>query len=124
MFLLRAGFWIAVVVMLLPTDETNQQRLHHTAAATVSHVSTFCERNAGTCQTAGALWQTFLKKAEFGGRLALEMISGSRSQTETGAIQPARGGAPASGATSATGTGPYRMEHDAAGRSRSQRQGI
>lgn len=75
MFLIRVAFWVGLAVLLLPTDERQQARLYNTAAVTVERVATFCDRNAQTCATGADLWATFLKKAEFGGRMAIELIS-------------------------------------------------
>jgi hypothetical protein len=75
MFLIRMAFWVGRAVLLLPTDERQQARLYNTAAVTVERVATFCDRNAQTCATGADLWATFLKKAEFGGRMAVELIT-------------------------------------------------
>ena len=40
MFLFRIVFWLAVVVMLLPTEERQQAKLYATAAATVERIAT------------------------------------------------------------------------------------
>jgi hypothetical protein len=84
MFLIRAAFWIGLVVLLLPTDERQQARLYGTAVATVERVTTFCERNPQTCATGADLWATFLKKAEFGARIAIDLVtSNGRREAET-----------------------------------------
>jgi Family of unknown function (DUF5330) len=70
MFLIRAAFGLAIVVMLLPTDEAQQAKVTGSAGAAVERAATFCERNAATCAAGSELWATFLKKAEFGARLA------------------------------------------------------
>ena len=75
MFLIRTGFWLGLVVLLLPTEAAQQRQLQGSATAAVDRMSSFCERNAGTCQTAGRLWQGFVEKAQFGGRLAMDLAS-------------------------------------------------
>src|SRR5215471_13335608 len=75
MFLIRVAFWLGLVVLLLPTDERQQARLYNTALATVERATTFCERNAQACTVAAQLWATFLKKAEFGARMAVDLMS-------------------------------------------------
>ena len=84
MFLIRVAFWLGLVVLLLPTDERQQARLYGTAAATVERVATFCDRNAQACVAAGEAWSTFLKKAEFGARAAVDLAtsSGRREREE------------------------------------------
>jgi Family of unknown function (DUF5330) len=74
MFLIRSAFVVAVVIMLLPTDETQQARISGSAGAAAERAATFCERNAATCAAGTELWATFVKKAEFGARLAGSMV--------------------------------------------------
>jgi hypothetical protein len=75
MFLIRMAFWLALFVLLLPTDERQQAKLYGTATAAVERVTTFCDRNAKACAAGADLWWTFVKKAEFGARLAADLIS-------------------------------------------------
>jgi hypothetical protein len=82
MFLIRTAFWVGLVVLLLPTDARDQARLYATAAATVERISTFCDRNPRACATGAELWAEFLKKAEFGARMAVDLISGPRTATD------------------------------------------
>lgn len=84
MFFLRTAVIIGAAVLLLPTDEKQQARLHGTAAYAVERATTFCDRNPQTCRSGSDLWATFLKKAEFGGRLAMDLVSDpSRSAAAT-----------------------------------------
>ena len=78
MFLIRVGFWVGLAVLLLPTDERQQARLYSTAVTTVERVTTFCDRNAQACAAGAELWAIFVKKAEFGARMAISR-SGRRS---------------------------------------------
>ena len=83
MFLIRAAFWIGLVVLLLPTDANQQARLYGAAAATVERVTTFCDRNAQACTAGAEFWATFVKKAEFGARIAVDLVSsGGRKEGE------------------------------------------
>jgi hypothetical protein len=86
MFLIRAAFWIGLVVLLLPTDQNQQARLYGAAAATVERVTTFCDRNTKTCEVGSEVWAAFLKKAEFGARMAFELIT-SRGGSEEGEVR-------------------------------------
>ena len=67
MFFIKLTFWLGVIVLLLPTDQEQQARLYTTAVHTIERATTFCDRNARTCEVAGQAWATFLKKAR--GRL-------------------------------------------------------
>jgi hypothetical protein len=94
MFLIRVAFWLGLVVLLLPTDERQQARLYNTALATVERAATFCERNAQACTVAAQLWATFVKKAEFGARMAIDLLSSDGRREE--APSPAAHTQPAS----------------------------
>ena len=74
MFLIRAAFGLALVVILLPTDEVQQAKVAGQAGSVVERAATFCERNVNTCAAGAELWATFLKKAEFGAKLAGNLI--------------------------------------------------
>ena len=82
MFLIRMAFWVGLAVLLLPTDERQQARLYGTAVATVERVTTFCDRNAQACAAGAELWATFVKKAEFGARMAIDLVSSSGRKDE------------------------------------------
>ena len=75
MFFIRLTFWLGVAVMLLPSDAQQQARLYGTATTAVERVTTFCDRNARTCEIGSQAWSTFLKKAEFGARLVSDLVS-------------------------------------------------
>ena len=86
------GFWVGLAVLLLPTDERQQARLYGTAVATVERVTTFCDRNAQACAAGAELWATFVKKAEFGARMAIDLVSSGGRKDEDAApprTQPA-----------------------------------
>ena len=76
MFLIRMMFWLGLAVLLLPTDARQQARFYETATGAVQRMSSFCDRNPKVCAGAAELWATFLKKAEFAGHLALDLVSG------------------------------------------------
>ena len=90
MFFIRVAFWLSLVVLLLPTDERQQARLYGTAVATAERVTTFCDRNAQTCATGAELWATFLKKAEFGARIAIDLATSSGRKDEAAVPAPLR----------------------------------
>lgn len=91
MFLIRAAFWIGLVVLLLPTDANQQARLYGAAVATVERAITFCDRNARTCEIGSEVWAAFLKKAEFGARMAFELITsrGGSDEGDGARVEPA-----------------------------------
>ncbi|HRD75272.1 MAG TPA: hypothetical protein PK264_04950 [Hyphomicrobiaceae bacterium] len=75
MFLIRTAFWLAVVVMLLPTDEKKQAQLKAAAWDAAYRAATFCDRNGETCAQAGQIWVSFKQKLEFGARLTSDLAS-------------------------------------------------
>ena len=91
MFFIRLAFWIGLAVLLLPTDERQQARVYGTAAATVERVTTFCDRNQKVCTGGAELWATFIKKAEFGARMAIDLVGNAARKGEEAepAVQPA-----------------------------------
>jgi hypothetical protein len=92
MFLIRAAFWTGLVVLLLPTDERQQARLFGAATTAVERVTTFCDRNTRTCEVGSEVWAAFLKKAEFGARMAFELITtrgGAAKDEEDVRVEPA-----------------------------------
>jgi hypothetical protein len=75
MGLLRIATIVAVGVALLPSDHDQQQRLYERAGATAQWVVTFCDRNPDTCAKGSQLWTQFVAKAQFGAKLAYDMMS-------------------------------------------------
>jgi hypothetical protein len=90
MSILRIGLLVAVVVAVLPEDETQQARLYDRAAHAVHWTATFCDRNGATCTQAGDLWSAFVKKAQFGAQMAYELAV-KYSKTDNSYFTPASG---------------------------------
>ena len=44
MFLIRIAFWVALIVLLLPSDKERQAQLYRTASDAVHKAATFCDR--------------------------------------------------------------------------------
>lgn len=75
MFLIRMAFWLALIVMVLPSDPQKQAQLYQTAAYTVQRATTFCDRNADLCEKGGQYWSVFRTKLEFGAKLVFDVAS-------------------------------------------------
>ena len=89
MFLIRAAFWVGLAILLLPSDERQQERLYAAAVATVERATTFCDRNPKVCTASSELWAMFLKKAEFGARMAINVAgSGGRVADDATPLPP------------------------------------
>ena len=104
MFILRVMFWLAVIVMILPMDESGSNGQVNSpasemsvsgavsaASATMNDMASFCDRNPTACDTGAAAWDLFLRKLENGIRLAYRVAEGEKSlssQPAPGAIDP------------------------------------
>jgi hypothetical protein len=90
MGLIRLAAIAAVGIALLPSDREKQAELYSRAASAAHWTVTFCDRNGDTCTQASGLWDQFLKKAEFGAKLAYDVVreNPSPSSIETGSTSP------------------------------------
>jgi Family of unknown function (DUF5330) len=90
MFLFRIVFWLGLAVLLMPTEEHQQARLYATATASAERIATFCDRNPKACAAGAEFWSTFIKKAEFASRVAIDLISqrGQRADGAAGSVRP------------------------------------
>jgi Family of unknown function (DUF5330) len=88
MSLIKTAFWLGLVVLILPTDQQQQAKLMNTASAAVERASTFCDRNASTCAMGAQVWTTFVRKAEFGFHMAMDLIN-KRGERREGGEAPA-----------------------------------
>jgi hypothetical protein len=96
MFLIRTAFWLIIIVLLLPTNEQQQNQVYGTAQAAVKDVSGFCDRNPGVCTTGKDAFAVFVEKAQFGASLIMSFV---REQTGGAADEPQPPSAAESGAT-------------------------
>jgi Family of unknown function (DUF5330) len=91
MSILRIGILVAIVIAVLPADEEQQARLYDHAATAVHWTATFCDRNGTTCEKAGDVWASFVKKARFGAQMAYEMAL-KYSKSDSSYFAPASAG--------------------------------
>ena len=91
-FLLRMGFWLTVVCVLLPTGGGKQTspdaQLDATqavtlASAAVSDMSGFCDRQPEACAAGGKVASAIGLKAEAGARTIYQFINARLSQPTT-----------------------------------------
>jgi hypothetical protein len=64
---------LSLGIAIMPADEAQQERLYERAASAAYWTATFCDRNAQTCENTATLWSTFVKKAQFAGKLAYDV---------------------------------------------------
>ena len=88
MFLIRAAFWLSLVVMLIPADPDSGQEAPRVSAiqaffaakATVADMSGFCDRNPDVCTTGGAAFSVFAEKARIGARKLYDYFGDARKR--------------------------------------------
>jgi hypothetical protein len=86
LFLIRAAFWLMIIVLLLPTDDKQRSEVYGTAQAAVNDVTSFCDRNPETCARGKDAFAVFVQKAEFGARMLMDLI---QNKAGSGTEQPA-----------------------------------
>jgi hypothetical protein len=77
MFLIRAAFWLSIVILFIPADPQSHTPAPRVslieglvaARAVVADLSHFCERNPDVCVTGNAAFQVFTEKAQNGARI-------------------------------------------------------
>jgi hypothetical protein len=80
-FLIRAAFWLMIIVLLLPTDEKQRSEVYGTAQAAFKDLASFCDRNPDACAEGKDVLAVFVQKAEFGMRMVTDLVNG---RTEVG----------------------------------------
>jgi hypothetical protein len=81
MFLFRIAIVLALIIAVMPADKEQQERLYGQVATAAHWTQTFCDRNARTCENAAVMWDAFLRKAEFAGRLVDDLAQRYVTQT-------------------------------------------
>jgi hypothetical protein len=96
-FLLRMAFWLGLVLVLLPTDKSQDaDKAPHigasdaisAATATVSDMSQFCSRQPGACAVGGQAATVIGQRAQAGAKKIYNMITEKRPPDHTGSIEP------------------------------------
>ncbi len=102
MSLTKTAMAIGLLVLLLPTDKAQQERLYQQVSTAAHWTVTFCDRNAATCEQASRTWDVFRRKAAFGGQLAYDLLQSALAEKtmpassasplpDTAPLQPSRG---------------------------------
>jgi hypothetical protein len=94
-FLLRMAFWLGLVLVLLPRDQTpDSAKLPHVgtseaisaATAAVSDMTQFCTRQPAACEVGGQAATVIGHRAQDGARKLYRIITDKRTSDETGSI--------------------------------------
>jgi hypothetical protein len=89
MFLIRTAFWLAIIILLLPTDTKQQSEVYGTAQAAVKDVTGFCDRNPDACAKGLDVFQVFVQKAEFGFQMLMGFVENKDVAASNAADTPA-----------------------------------
>jgi hypothetical protein len=99
-FLLKAAFWLSIVVMLLPSGEKSAPAPQvgatdavSAAASAVSDMRQFCARQPDACTVGSQAATVFGQKAQAGAKMLYEFLNERTGPNETGSV----GGKPAGG---------------------------
>ena len=95
MFLIRAGFWLALVIALSPANPADMepgQRSISTmetvglAQTVASDIGSFCTRNSETCETGSVLISQMGQKAREGARIAYTWLDERYGNEKSGEV--------------------------------------
>lgn len=100
MFLLRAVFWLCVVILFLPANPDRPAdapsvtvlEAFMAARATVADLAQFCDRNPDVCATGGAVVDVMVDKASYGLEQIRRHLDDEGTLTEEDVEVPWQGG--------------------------------
>ncbi len=107
-FLIRMAFWLGLVLVLLPTDKSQDSDKPpqvatsdaiSAATAAVYDMSQFCSRQPNACAVGGQAATVIGHRAQLGAKKLYGIITEKRAPDHTGSIGPAEPGHAASGDT-------------------------
>ena len=91
MFLIRAAFWLSLVILLIPGNPESGEDAPRVGAlqalsaaqAAVADMTYFCDRNPDVCTTGGAALKVFADKAKNGARLIYDYFGDAEDDRGT-----------------------------------------
>lgn len=95
-FLVRVAFWLSVVVMLLPSNQSSNgpqvgpAEAVSAASAAVSDMRQFCGRQPEACTIGSHAATVFGQKAQAGAKMLYEFLTDKVTPAVTGSISQAR----------------------------------
>src|SRR4051794_23069564 len=93
-FLLRAAFWLSIVILLLPTGSQPSAPKIDTsdavsaASAAVSDMRQFCARQRDACTVGSQAAVAFGYKAQAGAKMIYDFLTEALAPSETGSVTP------------------------------------
>jgi hypothetical protein len=96
-FLIRAAFWLSIVVILLPTGSQQPKsgptiqtaEAVSAASAAVSDMRQFCARQPEACSVGSQAAVAFGYKAQAGAKMLYDFLTEALAPAETGSVVPA-----------------------------------
>jgi hypothetical protein len=96
-FLIRAAFWLSIVVILLPTGSQQPKSVPtietaeavSAASAAVSDMRQFCARQPEACTVGSQAAVAFGYKAQAGAKMLYDFLTEALAPAETGSVTPA-----------------------------------
>ncbi len=95
-FLLRAAFWLTIVLALLPTGSSNTSargpqvgEAISAAGATVSDLRHFCLRQPEACEVGSQMAAMVGQRAQAGAKLVYDLFNEHSGPSETGSLSGA-----------------------------------
>ena len=73
MSLFRIAIVLSLGVAVMPSEKEKQEELYARAASAAHWTMTYCDRNGTQCEMASHLWDAFLAKAQFAGKMAYDV---------------------------------------------------
>lgn len=74
MFLVKSAFWLLILVLLIPTDQDQQNQIYGTAQTAMKDIAGFCDRNPKTCTTGQDAFQVLVQKAQYGAQMIMALV--------------------------------------------------
>lgn len=95
-FLIRAAFWLSIVIILLPTGSQPKSApgietadAVSAASAAVSDMRKFCARQPEACSVGSQAAVAFGYKAQAGAKMLYDFLTDALAPGETGSVTPA-----------------------------------
>jgi hypothetical protein len=99
-FLIRAAFWLSIVILLLPTGSQQSKSAPtietseavSAASAAVSDMRQFCVRQPDACTAGSQAAVAFGYKAQAAAKMLYDFLTEALAPAETGSVVPAAAG--------------------------------
>ena len=92
MFVVKAAFWIVLIILLLPSSGQEKFELYAAAERTISDIGAFCQRNPDVCEKTSSMVDGVVQKL----RTTTELIEQALRDSGIGARREETGEQPAS----------------------------